>query len=132
LTLTTPKQRYKLILITFLSQLAAALVIAAIVFLAFDALASKSAFYGALCVVLPHCVFTWYVFRFRGTDQLQLQLILKSIYRGETLKFLLMALLVIAVLKHAVIVDWLFFSGLVFALILQVFIPILINYDNWD
>lgn len=126
----TSKQRYRLILITFLSQLAASMIVAAMVFLAFDALAAKSAFYGALCVVLPHSVFTWYVFRFRGTDQLQL--ILKSIYRGETLKFLLMALLVMAVLKHAVIVDWLFFAGLVSALILQVFIPILINYDNWD
>jgi ATP synthase protein I len=126
----TSKQRYRLILITFLSQLAASSVLAAMVFWAFDALAAKSAFYGALCVVLPHCVFTWYVFRFRGTDQLQL--ILKSIYRGETLKFLLMALLVIAVLKHTVIVDWLFFAGLVSALILQMFIPILINYDNWD
>ena len=126
----TSKQRYRLILLTFLSQLAASSGIAALVFWAFDALAAKSAFYGALCVVLPHCVFTWYVFRFRGTDQLQL--ILKSIYRGETFKFLLMALLVMAVLKHAVIVDWLFFIGLVSALILQVFLPILINYDNWD
>jgi len=108
----------------------AASVVAIFVFLAFGALAAKSAFYGALCVVFPHCVFTWYVFRFRGTDQLQL--ILKSIYRGETFKFLLMALLVMAVLKHAVIVDWLFFAGLVSALILQVFLPILINYDNWD
>lgn len=130
MTLTTKKQRYRLILITFLSQLAASSAIAAMVFWAFDALAAKSAFYGALCVVLPHCMFTWYVFRFRGTDQLQL--ILKSVYRGETFKFLLMALLVIAVLKHAVIVDWLFFAGLVSALILQMFIPILINYDNWD
>jgi len=95
-----------------------------------DGLAGTSFLMGALCAVLPHSLFTWYVFRFRGTDQLQL--ILKSIYRGETFKFLLMALLVMAVLKHVVIVDWLFFSGLVFALILQVFLPILINYDNWD
>ena len=130
MTLTTTKQRFRLIFKTFIWQIVAAFLLAAGVYTAFDALGAKSALYGALCVVLPHCVFTWYVFRFRGTDQLQL--ILKSIYRGETLKFLLMALLVIAVLKHAVIVDWLFFAGLVSALISQVFIPILINYDNWD
>ena len=130
MTLTTTKQRFRLIFKTFIWQFVAALLLAAGVYMAFDALSAKSALYGALCVVLPHCVFTWYVFRFRGTDQLQL--ILKSIYRGETFKFLLMALLVMAVLKHVVIVDWLFFCGLVFALILQVFLPILINYDNWD
>ena len=130
MTLTTLKQRFRLILITFLSQLAASLVLAAIVFLAFDALAAKSSFYGALCVVLPHCVFTWYVFRFRG--DLQPDLVLKSIYRGEALKFLLLALLVAAVLKHLVVMYWIFFCGLVFAFILQAVLPILINYDNWD
>jgi ATP synthase protein I len=129
--LTTTKQRFKLILKTFFWQLAASLLLTVMIWAwSGNDLAAKSALLGALCVVLPHCVFTWYVFRFRGTDQLQL--ILKSIYRGETFKFLLMALLVMAVLKHIVIVDWLFFSGLVFALILQVFLPILINYDNWD
>jgi hypothetical protein len=35
-------------------------------------------------------------------------------------------------LKHALLIPWLFFGGLVFALILQALLPILINYDNWD
>ena len=79
---------------------------------------------------MPHSLFTWYVFRFRA--DIQPDLVLKSVYRGESLKFLLLALLVATALKHALMIPWLFFGGLVFALIMQALLPILINYDNWD
>jgi ATP synthase protein I len=129
-TLTTTRQRSKLILKIFLSQTLSAAVIAGGFLAVRDGLAGTSFLIGALCASIPHSLFTWYVFRFRG--DLQPDLVLKSIYRGETLKFLLLALLVAAVLKHLVVVYWIFFSGLVFAFILQAVLPILINYDNWD
>jgi len=128
--LTTTKQRLKLILHMFLRQSLAAIALAALVYLAFDGLAAKSVLLGAYCIILPHSLFTWYVFRFRG--ELNPQLVLKSVYRGETIKFLTTALLAATAFKHALLIPWLFFGGLVFALILQALLPILINYDNWD
>jgi len=128
--LTTTKQRYKLILQTFLWQSLAGIALAALCLAAWDKLAAKSVLLGIYCVVVPHSLFTWYVFRFRA--DLQPELVLKSVYRGESLKFLLLALLVATALKHALLIPWLFFGGLVFALILQALLPILINYDNWD
>ena len=128
--LTTTKQRSKLILKIFLCQTLSSAVIAAGFLAVRDGLAGTSFIVGALCAAIPHSLFTWYVFRFRG--DLQPDLVLKSIYRGETLKFLLLALLVAAVLKHLAVVYWIFFCGLVFAFILQAVLPILINYDNWD
>lgn len=92
--------------------------------------AAKSVFLGALCVVVPHSVFTWYLFRFNHPDQLQL--ILKSMYRGETIKLLLTAVLVLTVFKHFMVTPWLFFCGFAIALLMQLATPILINYDNWD
>lgn len=130
MTLTTTKQRSKLILKIFLSQTLSAAVIAGGFLAVRDGLAGTSFLIGALCAAIPHSLFTWYVFRFRG--DLQPDLVLKSIYRGEALKFLLLALLVAAVLKHLVVIYWIFFCGLVFAFILQAVLPILINYDNWD
>lgn len=130
MTLTTAKQRSKLILKIFLSQTLSAVVIAGVFLAVQDGLAGTSFLIGALCAAIPHSLFTWYVFRFRG--DLQPDLVLKSIYRGEALKFLLLALLVAAVLKHLVVIYWIFFCGLVFAFILQAVLPILINYDNWD
>lgn len=80
--------------------------------------------------MLPHSIFAWYVFRFQGADQVQL--ILKSIYRGEAIKFFVVALLVVAVLKFVAVVHWIFITAFSVALLLQILIPILINYDNWD
>ncbi len=128
--LTTTKQRYKLILHMFLWQSLAGIALAALGLAAWDKLAAKSILLGAYCVILPHCLFTWYVFRFRGA--VEPDLVLKSVYRGETLKFLTLALLVATALKHAEMIPWLFFGGLVVALIMQALLPILINYDNWD
>jgi len=128
--LTTTKRRSKLILKIFLCQMLSAAIVAGGFLAVRDGLAGTSFLMGALCAVLPHSLFTWYVFRFRG--DLQPDLVLKSIYRGEALKFLLLALLVAAVLKHLAVVYWIFFCGLVFAFILQAVLPILINYDNWD
>lgn len=128
--LTTTKQRFKLILHMFLRQSLAAIALAALVFLAFDGLAAKSVLLGAYCIILPHSLFTWYVFRFRG--ELNPQLVLKSVYRGETIKFLTTALLAATAFKHATMTDWLFFCGLFFMVIVQVVLSILINYDNWD
>ena len=101
-----------------------------IVFVLAGSAAAKSVFLGALCVVIPHSVFTWYLFRFNNPKQLQL--ILKSMYRGETLKLIITAMMVIAVFKNSIVVPWLFFAGFTFALLIQLAIPILINYDNWD
>lgn len=92
--------------------------------------AAKSVFLGAICVVIPHAVFTWYLFRFNDPEQLQL--ILKSMYRGETLKLLITAIMVMAVLKNLMVTPWLFFTGFTLALLVQLAIPILINNDNWD
>jgi len=128
--LTTTKQRYKLIFKTFLWQSLAGFALAALCLAAWDKLAAKSVLIGVYCVVVPHSLFTWYVFRFRA--DIQPELVLKSVYRGESLKFLLLALLVATALKHALMIPWLFFGGLVFALIMQALLPILINYDNWD
>ena len=128
--LTTTKQRSKLILKIFLSQMLSSALIAGGFLAVRDGLAGTSFLMGALSAALPHSLFTWYVFRFRG--DLHPDLVLKSIYRGEALKFLMLALLVAAVLKHLVVIYWIYFCGLVFALILQAVLPILINYDNWD
>lgn len=114
----------------FLWQSLAGLALATLGLAVWDKLAATSILTGVYCAVLPHSLFTWYVFRFRGATEPDL--VLKSVYRGETLKFLTLALLVAAALKHAVMIPWLFFSGLVFALILQAVLPVLINYDNWD
>jgi ATP synthase protein I len=111
-------------------QSLAGIALAALGLAAWDKLAAKSILLGAYCVILPHCLFTWYVFRFRGA--VEPDLVLKSVYRGETLKFLTLALLVATALKHAEMIPWLFFGGLVVALIMQALLPILINYDNWD
>lgn len=113
-----------------LSQLVAAAVMTTIVWLAMDGRSAKSALLGLLCGMLPHSIFAWYVFRFHGADQVHL--ILKSIYRGEAIKFFVVALLVVAVLKFVAVVHWIFITAFSVALLLQILIPILINYDNWD
>lgn len=128
--LTTTKQRWQLILKMFLWQSLAGFALAALGFAVWDKLAATSILTGVYCAVVPHSLFTWYVFRFRAVTEPDL--VLKSVYRGETLKFLTLALMVATALKHAVMIPWLFFSALVFALILQAVLPILINYDNWD
>ena len=128
--LTTTKQRWQLILKMFLWQSLAGFAVAALCLAAWDKLAAKSVLLGVYCVVVPHSLFTWYVFRFRG--ELNPQLVLKSVYRGETVKFLTTALLAATAFKHATMTDWLFFCGLFFMVIVQVVLSILINYDNWD
>ena len=128
--LTTTKQRWQLILKMFLWQSLAGFALAALGFAVWDKLAATSILTGVYCAVVPHSLFTWYVFRFRG--ELNPQLVLKSVYRGETIKFLTTALLAATAFKHATMTDWLFFCGLFFMVIVQVVLSILINYDNWD
>ncbi|WP_337841890.1 ATP synthase subunit I [Rheinheimera sp.] len=130
MVITHKKSPLSLILKLLLSQFVAAAAITAIVWLAMDGRSAKSALLGLLCGMLPHTIFAWYVFRFHGADQVQI--ILKSIYRGEAIKFLFIVLLVTAVLKTVAIVPWIFFSAFCVALLLQVVLPLLINNDNWE
>jgi len=128
--LTQKTSPLSLIAKLLICQILAAAAVSGLVWLAMDGRSAKSALLGLLCGMLPHAIFAWYVFRFHGADQVHI--ILKSIYRGEAIKFLFVALLVMAVLKTAVVVYWVFFSAFCFALLLQVVIPLLINNDNWE
>lgn len=123
-------QRMKLILKIFVVQLLGSFVIAAGFGLVFNTSAALSAWLGAMSVALPHSLFAWYVFRFHGSTKQQLQLIVRSVYRGETIKLLSTALLVMAVLKHVEVTEWQYFIGFAIALLLQLILPILINNDN--
>lgn len=84
-------------------------------------LVAKSFMAGALVVIIPHAVFGYYCFRYKGAQNRQK--IWKNFARGEVVKILLTGLLCALVLCNLLVAPFWF----ILALILTQFIQLVIN-----
>lgn len=118
--LTQTKNRYKK---TMLIEISVILILS--VLLAFWNRKSAVDFgLGFLCAFLPFCFFVYVVF-YRKQN---LSTKLTALYRGEFVKFILTIILIAVAFKWLVIKEFiLFFIGFFMALMLNNFIPFLLN-----
>ena len=82
---------------------------------------AKSFFVGALVVIIPHAIFGYYCFRYKGSQNSRK--IWKNFARGEAIKILLSGLLCALVLCNLSIAPFWF----ILAIILTQFIQLVIN-----